>query len=84
MECFDCAGLDRAAPAVGVCADCGAGVCRDHARVQARWLLRDMPIGRPEPAGPPARTVLCSVCQAAYDAVPDVAARAGLAHHRLT
>lgn len=84
MDCFDCAGLDHTVPAVGVCADCGAGVCRDHARVQVRWLMRVIPMGGSEPAGPPARSILCPVCQAAYEAVPDVAARAGLADHRPT
>lgn len=70
MNCFDCAAHDRTAAAVAVCADCGAAVCQDHAHVTARWLTRTMVINRTVAVEPPARTIRCTVCQAARDAVP--------------
>ena len=56
--------------AVAVCADCGAAVCHDHARVTARWLTRTMVINRVVAVEPPARTIRCGICQAARDAAP--------------
>ena len=77
MNCFDCAAHSRTEPAVAVCGDCGAGVCVQHAHVTARWLTRTMAINRTVAVEPPARTVRCSVCQAARDAAPTpVTARA--------
>ena len=68
MNCFDCAALGGHVGAVAVCADCGAAVCHDHAQVTARWLTRTMVINRVVPVEPPARTIRCTVCQAARDA----------------
>ena len=68
MNCFDCAALSRAAEAVAVCADCGAGVCLDHAQVTPRWLTRTMTMNCTVPVEPPARTVRCGLCQQARDA----------------
>jgi Uncharacterized protein conserved in archaea (DUF2180) len=36
VNCFDCAAHGQTAPAVAVCADCGAALCHDHAHVTAR------------------------------------------------
>ncbi len=71
MNCFDCAALDRQCAAVGVCQDCGAGVCADHARVHPRWLTRMAVINRVVRVQPPARVLLCPVCEAARDAAAD-------------
>jgi hypothetical protein len=30
MNCFECAKVNDAVPAVGVCRHCGAGLCLDH------------------------------------------------------
>ena len=70
MNCFDCAALGGDAAAVAVCGDCGAAVCAGHAHVTARWLTRTMVINRVVAVEPPARTIRCSVCQAARDAAP--------------
>ena len=70
MNCFDCAALGTAAPAVAVCTDCGAALCPRHAHVTARRLTRTAVINRVVPAGPPTRTIRCALCQAARDAVP--------------
>jgi hypothetical protein len=71
MNCFDCAALGSATTAVAVCADCGAAVCHDHARVAIRWLTRTEAINRPVRVEPPARSVRCGMCQAAHDAATD-------------
>lgn len=34
MNCYDCARAGATATAVGVCSDCGAGVCADCVRVE--------------------------------------------------
>lgn len=70
MNCFDCAAHGRSETAVALCADCGAAVCLDHAHVTARWLTRTAALNRIVAVEPPARTVRCTVCQAARDALP--------------
>jgi hypothetical protein len=70
VNCFDCAVLGGHVAAVAVCADCGAALCHDHARVTARWLTRTMVINRVVAIEPPARTIRCAICQAARDAAP--------------
>ena len=30
MNCFECAKVQQAVPAVGVCQHCGVGLCMDH------------------------------------------------------
>ena len=70
MNCFDCAALGDTAPAVAICADCGASVCAAHARVSPRWLTRTLPINRVVAVEPPARVIRCGICQAAAGAVP--------------
>jgi hypothetical protein len=70
MNCFDCTAHGQPAAAVAICADCGAGVCAEHAHVTPRWLTRTMVINRVVAVEPPARTIRCTVCQAARDAAP--------------
>ena len=68
MNCMDCTAIDRPRPAVAICHDCGAGVCLDHAHVEPRWLTRTAAINRVLRIEPPARLVLCPVCEAARNA----------------
>ena len=70
MNCFDCAALDTTTAAVALCVDCGAAVCAAHAHVTARRLTCTAAINRIVPIDPPARTIRCTVCQAAHDAAP--------------
>jgi hypothetical protein len=70
MNCFDCAALGDITAAAAVCTDCGAGVCPAHAHLTPRWLTRAMAINRVVAVEPPARTIRCTVCQAACDAAP--------------
>lgn len=77
MNCYDCAAHGQATPAVAICADCGAGLCGDHAHLTARWLTRTLPIDREVPVEPPARVIRCGICQAAREAAAyDTAAHA--------
>lgn len=71
MNCLDCAANDQATPAVGVCHDCGAGVCIDHAVSRDHHLTRIMAISMEVKVEPPARVLRCQVCAAAVDAVRD-------------
>ena len=68
MNCFDCASLGYSSDAVAVCANCGAAICHDHARVSAHWLTRTAVLNRTVNVDPPARTIRCGVCEAAHDA----------------
>lgn len=68
MNCFDCAALGEEVPAVGVCADCGGGICTDHARLSPHWLTLTAVINRQVTVEPPARILRCPVCQTAHDA----------------
>jgi hypothetical protein len=68
VNCFDCAAIGRTERAVALCADCGAAVCLRHAQVSARWLTRSAAINRTIVVETPARTIRCTVCQAARDA----------------
>ncbi len=69
MNCLDCASKDHSTPAIGVCHDCGAGVCVDHAVARDRHLTRIMTISMEVEVDPPARILRCGVCSAAVDAV---------------
>ncbi len=75
MNCFDCAAIGTMTAAVGVCRDCGAGLCVDHVQVNARWLTRTAVINRTVVVEPPAREIRCRVCQAAHDAAVSSPAR---------
>jgi len=73
MNCFDCAAFGVTSGAVSVCAECGAGLCIDHAHVTLRWLTRTMVIDRVVAVDPPARTIRCGTCHAAHQALDHTA-----------
>lgn len=79
MNCFDCAALGISTAAVGMCSNCGAGLCVDHVRVEAQWLTRTAVINRTIVVEPPARVIRCPVCQAAHDAATNGSARTAIA-----
>jgi hypothetical protein len=62
VNCLDCASTG----VVGVCADCGAAVCRDHAIVSRVRLIRTLPINRVVEVEPAARRVRCPICNEAH------------------
>ena len=69
MNCLDCAANDQVTPAVGVCHDCGAGVCADHAVSRDKYLTRTVALNMQIDVEPPARVLRCEVCTTAVDAV---------------
>lgn len=69
MNCLDCAANDQVTPAVGVCHDCGAGICIDHVVSMDHHLKRIMTISMEVEVEPPARVLRCDVCTTAVDAV---------------
>jgi hypothetical protein len=70
MNCYDCATHDHLArPAVGVCHDCGAAVCRTHAVARSHHLTRTATILRQETVEPAARVLRCTTCDAAHRAL---------------
>ncbi len=70
MNCFDCAAIGDQTEAVAICSDYGAAVCFAHVQVMPRSLTRTMAINSVVAVEPPARTIRCTVCQAACDAAP--------------
>ena len=60
MLCLDCNLVQMQEPAVGICVDCGAGVCRDHAVVRRRGSEPGSLLERQLADAP--RTLRCSVC----------------------
>ncbi|MDA8355443.1 MAG: DUF2180 family protein [Actinomycetota bacterium] len=77
MNCFDCSTLGLSSDAVAVCADCGAGICPDHARMSPRWLTYTAAINRTVVVEPPARTIRCPAYRSAWDAAANCHAAAG-------
>lgn len=69
MNCLDCATNDQVTPAVGVCHDCGAGVCVDHVATRDKYLTRTVALSMHVDVEPPARVLRCEVCTTAVDAV---------------
>ena len=65
MHCFDCAEQNTDRPAVGICTDCGAGLCPHHARtehrpVTCRIIAGMVPVHHQ--ARQPVRTLRCPSC----------------------
>ena len=73
MNCYDCAIVADSRDAVAVCADCGAGVCIEHAVSAMHWLTRTHVVNRLERVDPPARVIRCGACHAAHVARGDFA-----------
>ena len=70
MNCIDCASLGQHTAAVGICTDCGAGICGDHARLSSHWLTWTAALNRVVSVDSPGRLVRCPVCRSAHDAAP--------------
>ena len=63
MNCFDHALEDQLEPAVAVCSNCGAGLCRQHAQVSEH----DVEQASVGPSSPDlARLIRCSTCAKAF------------------
>ncbi len=83
MHCYDCAVTGGYTQAVGICSDCGCGVCVEHAVMAAHHLTRLAVINRVERVEPPARVLRCETCALAHEAIgaADAATRAARGHH---
>ncbi|RAG87040.1 hypothetical protein DN069_03545 [Streptacidiphilus pinicola] len=82
MNCLDCDRKDMTAPALGICTNCGAGVCGAHLRVTEQALACRTREGETREVAPSARRILCPTCDQARHAYgrccPDpTAARTG-------
>ena len=66
MICFDCTDTER--PAVAVCVDCGAAVCRQHVIVRPHRLTVVRALNRDESVDPPAQLAHCRTCDEARKA----------------
>lgn len=82
MLCYECAIRGIRREAVGMCHHCSAGLCEEHAHVEASPIkaVRQNPtfgtVARQVELARPARQLLCSVCQTALhqeDAQPEAA-----------
>ncbi len=63
MICFDCAQNQMPrGEVVGICHECGAAVCAEHAVERQRVLIRTATIMREEPVTPAARLIVCRRC----------------------
>ncbi len=63
MQRLDSRTQGATSTAVGVCHDCGAAVCEEHARVVVNEVRRGSMLAAPYRA--PARMVRCPLCAAA-------------------
>ena len=68
MNCLDCHGAGRQVASVGVCAQCGAAVCAEHAVVSAQSLSCTKPVYCTVTTEPSVRRLLCRPCAAGHQA----------------
>ncbi|MGA5452710.1 DUF2180 family protein [Streptomyces umbrinus] len=68
MTCLDCADIGAKVSAVGVCSQCGAGVCAVHSEVSAQFLTCTKPVSRTVVTEPSVRRLLCGTCATAHRA----------------
>ncbi|MCW5962535.1 MAG: DUF2180 family protein [Bryobacterales bacterium] len=65
MNCMDCAEKKETRPAVAICHNCSAGLCREHALVLPHSVEQHSPICKTESADLLARRVFCDTCRRA-------------------
>ncbi|MET9240905.1 DUF2180 family protein [Nonomuraea sp. NPDC003709] len=69
MNCLDClTGQHLDVLAVGVCVDCGAAMCLEHAYIEVVHRTTVVPLNRVVQVEPPARLLTCMTCAAARQA----------------
>ncbi|MFI6124178.1 DUF2180 family protein [Streptomyces sp. NPDC051064] len=69
MHCLDCRTAGTNSPTIGVCQECGAGVCALHARIAPRSVRLGSPLGAPGEIG------AASVCLVTVSGPPRPAPR---------
>ena len=73
MYCLDCSTENRTSPAVGVCTNCGAGVCASHLVLDTHVIAPYAGVGATHEY--PTRAVTCTACAPVMTA---------LHHHRFS
>ncbi|MEU9247682.1 DUF2180 family protein [Streptomyces sp. NPDC048385] len=66
MNCLDCYSAARQTPAIGVCQQCGAAVCSQHAELTEQFLTCTKPVYRTVAVDKPVRRLLCRACTKAH------------------
>ena len=65
MLCYECSKNARSREAVGLCHNCSAGLCSDHACVTAVPVTTTYPVSKTVVLPQKARQFLCATCLAA-------------------
>lgn len=65
MNCLECEQNGVHRPAVALCHNCSAALCREHAVVVPQHLMASMPVCRTVDLPVPARVILCQTCHEA-------------------
>ena len=69
MLCYECSEGGKSREAVGLCHNCSAGLCSDHARVTAVPITTTYPLCRTVVLPRKARQFLCATCLGALQQV---------------
>ena len=69
MLCYECSRTGKSREAVGLCHNCSAGLCGDHACIADLPLTKMYPLFKPVVLPQRARQFLCSTCIAALQQV---------------
>lgn len=72
MNCYDCHQTGDATPAIGVCHDCGAGICAEHTTESLITLTVITATNWQAPVVPPQRRIRCRTCAVANDAAREL------------
>jgi hypothetical protein len=72
VHCYECSKAGRSREAVGLCHNCSAGLCGDHACVTAMPVTTTYPVCKTVVLPQRARQFLCATCR---DALHQVGAR---------
>ena len=65
MLCYECSRTGTSREAVGLCHNCSAGLCSDHACVTAIPVMSTYPVCKIVVLPHSARQILCATCLAA-------------------
>lgn len=67
MNCYVCALKERECPAIGLCDQCSAGLCINHAIDVSQTVIMGDPIVHVVELPLKARRLVCQVCKEAFE-----------------
>lgn len=67
MNCYPCMLLNCERPAIGLCDQCSAGLCIDHAIDAGHIVTTVVPLGRIVELPLKARRLVCEICKQALE-----------------